>query len=83
MAGGQCFGFARRKEPSVEPAVVAHADGPASQVHDLDHVRVAAIGTQTVVVVASMRGRRRASGNFGDSAHRLLLHRRPPLLSRG
>ncbi len=82
MADGQCFGFATRKESGVEPAVVAHADGPASQVDDLHHVWVTGIGPETVVVVTSMRGCHRACGHFGDSAHRLLLHRRPPLLSR-
>jgi hypothetical protein len=42
---------------------------------------VTGIGAETVVVVASMRGCHRARGHFGDSAHRLLLHHCPPLLS--
>lgn len=67
MAGGQRFGFARRKESRVEPAVVAHAEGTASQMHNLDHVRVARIGTETVVMVASMSGCPRAGGHFDDS----------------
>ena len=82
MAGGQCLGLPTRQEPRVEPAIVAHADGPASQVHDLHHMRMAGIGGETVVMIASMGGRRRACGHLRDSPHRFLLHRRPRLLSR-
>ena len=77
VADGECLGLATRQKPRIEPAVMAHGDRPASQVHDLHHVRVTVLRAETVLVVASVRGSRRAGGHFGDSGHRLLLHRRP------
>lgn len=70
MVGGQCLGLATREESRVEPTVVAHAHRAASQVDDLDGVRVTLIGTRTVVVVASVRGGHRACRHLGDAAHR-------------
>ena len=80
VTGGQYLGLATRQEPRVEPAVMAHGDRSASQVHDLHHVRVTVIRAETVLVVASMRGSHRACGHFGDSDYLLLLHGRPPAL---
>jgi hypothetical protein len=82
MVDGQCRGRTSRQEARIESTVVAHADGPSSQVHNLHHVRMAGIDAGTVVMIASMRGRHGACGHLRDSAHRLLLHRGPRLLSR-
>lgn len=83
VAFRQRRGLAVREESRIELAVVAHGDGPASQVHDLHQVGVAFISGVTVLVIATVRSSHRACGHFDASGHGLVFHRRLRLFLPG
>ena len=83
VAGRQRRGLTGREESRIELAVVAHGDGPTSQVHDLYQVGVALIPGVTVVVIATVRSSHRACGHFVASGHGLVFHHRPRLFLPG
>jgi hypothetical protein len=78
---GEALGLPIREKPRVRPAVVAHGQRAAAQVHDVHRVRMTELYAEPVIVVSSVR---RCGSACCDGCHlcpiSYLIHALPPLL---